>query len=191
MKERAKNSIVKRYRDHELFSDDHVIEERIKAIESLNLGVCFHRKADGWERLSHRFSRSVSVKRGHLSIKHAEQLAECLEMANKLGVIHGEVNVKNLVIDSNDDIKLIDWEIDLIQLSQGKWGLMGTHPWIHEEDQKMFKLSIKTDLLCYYCLLNKVDKMDIHKQSVYDIICSAEASKRPFFKLLKMIKQEK
>ncbi len=89
-----------------------------------------------------------------LSNIHLEKLAQQMDYFSSIGLIHGDLHLKNLLVN-NDDIHIIDWEPSLRQMIGNLNTLMYTAPWIDPEDKESRELSINTDLMCFYRLKNQ------------------------------------
>lgn len=76
-------------------------------------------------------------------------LALQLDDCHAIGLIHGDINAKNIGWDQ-DRLVVLDWEPSLVQRVGESARLMGTPPAIHPMDIKAFTLSAKSDRMAFW-----------------------------------------
>ena len=81
---------------------------------------------------------------GQLSRVYINQVIKVCNRFYKIGLIHGDLNRKNVFISSNQ-IVISDWEPALKQILFAKPSLMGTIPYLDIKDTKKFRISLSTD----------------------------------------------
>ncbi len=140
---------IKKYLSSNLPVTKSEILGRTTLIEEATKGQTkFHFDGD----LIIRTSKNLNgIKPRALSNIHLEKLAQQMDYFSSIGLIHGDLHLKNLLVN-NDDIHIIDWEPSLRQMIGNLNTLMYTAPWIDPEDKESRELSINTDLMCFYRL---------------------------------------
>ncbi len=134
---------------------------RTSLIEEATRGQTkFHFDGDLIVRISNNLD---GIKPKYLSNIHLEKLAQKMDYFSSVGLIHGDLHLKNLLIN-NEDIHVIDWEPSLRQIIGNLNTLMYTAPWIDSEDKESRQLSINTDLMCFY-KLKKQKKYSFFKEN--------------------------
>lgn len=106
-------------------------------------------------------------------------LADLLDEAHQMDLVHGDLNPKNLLVDG-DRVHVLDWEPCLKQLQGSRGVLMGTMPWIDLDDQRSKRLTSRTDLLCLHHLLVGSDPTFYQTPSWVTLRDESLGSPRPF-----------
>jgi thiamine kinase-like enzyme len=97
------------------------------------------------------------------------------------GVIHGDIHLKNFMFcEKKQKLLLVDWEPSLIQIIGSQKQLMGTLPYIDDDDQKNQIISIKTDLLCFYRIFRNKRIPFFRKKEWKELCGCAIQSNKPF-----------
>ena len=79
-----------------------------------------------------------------------KSIAKQLAFMHRCGLVHGDINAKNIWNDGKKAI-LLDYEPSLIQLRKGRICMMGTAPRVHPFDRKKMKLTELSDRLGFIC----------------------------------------
>lgn len=173
--------LVKKYQYEDLIINKKDLLNRISRIEffSFNNGlpVSFIH-GDCLIRQTKRLSRTL-IEYGNILDTHKYQLINLCNQYYNLGLIHGDLNRKNVFLSDNRII-ISDWEPSLKQVVNNKVTLMGTHPYFDINDKKNNKLSINTDIMCVYYMLNKPSLSYFQSDEWMVKLNLANVSKRPF-----------
>ena len=84
-----------------------------------------------------------------------KNLALNLDKLNKLNIVHGDINFKNIVF-TKKRIFLIDWEPVLIKRINKNFFLKSTFPYYSFSDLKSKKITRKTDLIGFLFLSERL-----------------------------------
>ena len=84
-----------------------------------------------------------------------KNLALNLDKLNKLNIVHGDINFKNIVF-TKKRIFLIDWEPVLIKRINKNFFLKSTFPYYSFSDLKSKKITRKTDLIGFLFLCERL-----------------------------------
>ena len=84
-----------------------------------------------------------------------KNLALNLDKLNKLNIVHGDINFKNIVF-TKKRIFLIDWEPVLIKRINKNFFLRSTFPYYSVSDLKSKKITRKTDLIGFLFLCERL-----------------------------------
>ena len=84
-----------------------------------------------------------------------KNLALNLDKLNKLNIVHGDINFKNIVF-TKKRIFLIDWEPVLIKRLNKNFFLKSTFPYYSFSDLKSKKITRKTDLIGFLFLCERL-----------------------------------
>ena len=84
-----------------------------------------------------------------------KNLALNLDKLNKLNIVHGDINFKNIVF-TKKRIFLIDWEPVLIKRINKIFSLRSTFPYYSVSDLKSKKITRKTDLIGFLFLCERL-----------------------------------
>jgi hypothetical protein len=95
-----------------------------------------------------RRTRRLSRVQRRPTLKDFRALAKSLDDAHVAGLIHGDINRKNVIL-TDDACALIDWEPSLSQEVSGRVTMMATRPYIHPADLAQGTITKRTDLYCY------------------------------------------
>lgn len=145
---------VKKYAKEDLFSDEISISERSSLITEFENGVSFKKYQEDWVRESKPIKTNKRrIQRGYFSPEQLREFALYLDEMFLKGIVHGDIHPKNII--HQESLKLIDFEIDLIQRVKGCWSLMVTYPYVALSDKQQFKVTHKTDFVCFLGLFSK------------------------------------
>jgi hypothetical protein len=86
--------------------------------------------------------------------KPLDQLALSLDAISERGLVHGDINLKNVIWDGCNWI-VIDWEPILEYTYKNTKVLMATKPYIYSGDIKTFELTNKTDKIGFFFFIKK------------------------------------
>ncbi len=86
--------------------------------------------------------------------KPLDQLALSLDSISERGLVHGDINLKNVIWDGWNWI-LIDWEPILEYTYKNTRFLMATKPYIYSGDIKSFELTSNTDKIGFFFFIKK------------------------------------
>lgn len=179
--------IIKSYQLSKLCDNLDSINWRIKTIEEITKytlsPVLFVKTDKELVRTSTRV-KILPIQYGKLSCKQNIQLSEYLDFIHNNKLVHGDINKKNLFIDQNNNIILLDWEPSLTQIINNKFSLMGTPPWIDLQDLTQKKLTIKTDLLCFYKVISNSSSDFFKSIKWFDLLKISLSQSNPFAFLL-------
>lgn len=139
--------ITKKYLKSNLTLGISEVFNRMKIIEIATKGLTLFEEQDNF--IIRKSLKIEGYKPKYLTKEQLEQLAKKLDYFYELGLIHGDLHFKNLIV-SNNEVHIIDWEPSLKQLMGNMNTLMYTAPWIDPEDKKNRILTLKTDLMCFY-----------------------------------------
>lgn len=90
-----------------------------------------------------------------------KQLATWINLAHSLGVVHGDIHPKNILILQDLCIRdqlipvVIDWEPSLIQFDGFSLRKRVTEPWLDSQDARRNEISVRTDWLCFHHLVTR------------------------------------
>jgi serine/threonine protein kinase len=175
--------IEKIYKLSHLCTDSSFVDWRINEIMHLThhsiAPIYFEKNNDKLIRKTKRiYIKHISY--GKLSEEQINQLSNFLDEIHKINLVHGDINKKNLFLDKNDNIILLDWEPCLNQIINNKYSLMGTPPWIDIEDKINQTLTIRTDLLCFYRIISN-NSLSFFKSKVwFNLLNSSLLNHKPF-----------
>ena len=185
-----KRHIEKLYSQGVFDLSDPTIRRRLVAIETLTAhtpaAVEFAFDHRGLLRKS-RYLPEPVTRRDLADTTLLQQLAAQLDLAREHSLTHGDIHPKNLRIAPGLGVFLVDWEPSLVQSIRGATRLMATLPWISDQDAMLFKLTLRTDLLCFARLCTFMKRSDYRQiqWAKYFEVCFK--SVRPFEKLFKII----
>jgi hypothetical protein len=148
MRRGAAMTISKSYRLSDLIGDRAGLEHRWAAIEGFTTAfppaVRFEFRNDQLVRHTRRLdARIVTVPQG---VETLSRLADQIDAAHDLGLIHGDIREKN-ILQSDEDVHLIDWEPALRQVIGGVARWMVTSPCRHPDDRAALTVTRLTDLM--------------------------------------------
>lgn len=135
--------LVKRYRCDELLASWPRVAQRIELIER-HTPVRFRRDGAFLFRHTPRARRRARV----LARAHVFGISRQVLRYHAAGLVHGDIHLKNIVLDSAGRALLSDWEPWLRQILHGQPVLMVTYPWIDARDHRLREVSPATDQLC-------------------------------------------
>jgi len=173
---------TKRYLKEHLYSSRDELVERSSKITAFEKDVWFQETDRGWIRKSSVKSNERRVRRYQYKDSNLDLLSDKLDDMFGNGLVHGDIHPKNIV-SYEGELRLIDFEIDLIQYVYGRWGLMVTQPYVALSDKVDFKVTSKTDFVCFAGLFN----LDLAKSLKYDEerLQHLLKCKKPFKEILK------
>ena len=87
---------------------------------------------------------------------------------------------KNIIIDNQENLVISDWEPDLKQYINEKPSYMVTLPWVDKEDIGNEKITINTDLICFFRCISNKNKMYFYSTKWGKLIPQAKTSRNPF-----------
>ena len=149
-----KYKIKKYFYDH-LLDDIAYIRWRTQKIEKLtNRLVTFNFLETHLERKTKLVNRRNTNARSS-NITQWINAANLMDAAHSEGIIHGDLNFKNIAHFDNKII-ILDWEPCLKQVINGKPTLMVTLPKTCKHDIENEKVSKNTDLLCFAKLIRQI-----------------------------------
>ena len=97
-----------------------------------------------------------------------KNLALNLDKLNKLNIVHGDINFKNIVF-TKKRIFLIDWEPVLIKRINKNFFLKSTFPYYSFSDLKSKKITRKTDLIGFLFLCERLFSGKINTFNFYNL----------------------
>ena len=109
-------------------------------------------------------------------------IAEMLDRAFRIGLVHGDIHWKNIVDPAYPT--LVDWEPSLLQTTGGAPRLMVTYPWIDHVDRAAGKVTIRTDLMCFVGLLTAKNSSSFRTEKWENAINHALTKDSPFSVML-------
>lgn len=175
--------IEKTYKFSHLCDDPFLIDWRINQImevtRNLLAPVIFEKNSQILIRKTKR-TQLKSIIYGNLPKEHIYQLSQFLDKIHSLNLVHGDINKKNLFLDKDNNIILIDWEPCLKQIINNRYSLMGTHPWIDIDDKKNKNITIRTDLLCFYKVISNFELSFFNSKLWLNLLENSLLNKQPF-----------
>ncbi len=168
---------IKKYLLSDLTSPQSEILGRISLIQEITQGKTTFEFQD--EYLIRKSIPITGTKPKILTPIHLEKLAIKMDQSYQMGLVHGDLHLKNLLVDQ-DNIEIIDWEPSLNQILGNLNTLMYTAPWIEPEDKTNRELSKNTDLMCFYRLKNQQKYKFFHENSWFLLKKTAKNAKIPF-----------
>lgn len=122
---------------------------------------------------------------GELNYRQKSSMAKSLDSAYSLGLVHGDINKKNVIFTSNI-CHILDWEPSLFQIRRGRPSWMVTNPWVDKTDLMNRKIGPNTDFLGFWNFLENPGAKFFNSDSWVKIAQDAMFEERPFRFLLKM-----
>ena len=89
--------------------------------------------------------------------KHFYGLVEALEYLGSVGLVHGDINRKNIV-NTTSGFKIIDFEPALCQIKRGEPQLMVTIPYVSKLELKTKRITILADKLGFFYFILRIKK---------------------------------
>lgn len=184
--------LIKVYELDNLLDPFDTIRHRIECIESLTQDTLAPVKFELYDNKLIRYTKKIknraSLKYGDLTSEQMHVLGNALDEMYGLGIIHGDLNRKNIILTDNADIFISDWEPSLLQRVNGKSSLMSTLPWIDPIDSESQKLSIKTDLLCFCRVITNYKKPYFYSKLWREMMDEVISDSNPFNSMLKRLR---
>lgn len=87
-------------------------------------------------------------KKYQYSKKYYLNLENAIFHLHNLGIVHGDITKKNIIVDKEKHIHLIDFEPALIQIKNNRTSLMGTPGFIDPDDLVNKRITKRTDIYC-------------------------------------------
>jgi len=161
------NMFLKKYETSQLLSSFEIIQIRVKKINSLDYkrykSICKTQISVESDVCLYK-QKYVKARKHIVDIPMLYKLAEALEYLQDIGLVHGDLNRKNILY-TDDGYKIIDFEPDLYQLKNGLKQTMITVPYVSNEDKRNNTIKTLTDKVsfCYFLLRisNKFGAKDI------------------------------
>lgn len=177
------HSITKTYSMLDLCDDRDNINYRIKTIENITKNtICpifFKQEYNQLVRNSTRI-KIKKIEYGSLNYETNFKFSRYLDSIYNLGFIHGDLNKKNLHIDQNNNIIILDWEPSLSQIINHRFSLMGTQPFIDSQDVLQKKLTIRTDILCFFKIISNSNIKFFNSLKWFNLLNASLINKKPF-----------
>lgn len=114
--------ILKQFRDNASFKREQRIQDQVKHLDFV---VDFYTVfKDAWKRnlvMEYIEGHTLGQKMFDLSknkhealkkgLSYIKESAKCIKILNEEGIIHRDIKVQNLIVDKNDEIRMIDFDI--------------------------------------------------------------------------------
>ena len=115
--------------------------------------VKFEHDVHSVTRFTRRVSNRQRITYGTLTDEQVHDFLAYMDCAHALGLVHGDLNRKNVFLAADGRLCVSDWEPWLVQVIHNKTVLMGTFPWVDNDDKLLFDLTERTDYLCMRLLV--------------------------------------
>ena len=179
-----KDYLIKEYSIQNLIAPQKDVLGRISSIENITketiCPVIFEIQKDKIIRITKKIKDRNHLYYGKLKKHQLYQLAAQMDVAFQKDVTHGDLNRKNIIIDTQENLCVSDWEPDLKQYINGKKSYMVTSPWVDKEDIKKDNISINTDLMCFFRCISNKKKTFFYLNEWTEIALQAKISGNPF-----------
>jgi len=154
-----KKEIIKKFSLKNSYNSLVHIKKRFNKINHISKNFLFVPftlfKVNNYEIISKQiFIISEKVRRAEKLIL-LKNLALNLDKLDKLNIVHGDINFKNIVF-TKKRIFLIDWEPVLIKRINKNFFLKSTFPYYSFSDLKSKKITRKTDLIGFLFLSERL-----------------------------------
>tara|TARA_Y100001968_G_scaffold319397_1_gene350859 strand:+ start:519 stop:1121 length:603 start_codon:yes stop_codon:yes gene_type:complete len=121
------------------------------SIIKLDIKSYFYNKNGLNVEIHQEYSNRIPHQKGEPVLKYLDELRNNLNKAWEEGLVHGDLNRKNILL-TNDGYRIIDIEPLLkIPLQNGKFVLRTTNPYLAEEDRKNWTISQASDQHGFDC----------------------------------------
>jgi len=149
--------IKKCYNRNELLSSVVELRKRWYLIEKLSICLhCFVETVINYNEdyvwiKQHRIKKKpINSISTYQRLKLLQELAADLDIMCQEGFVHGDINRKNIVYDT-EKLLVIDLEPDLVQIKNGIRTLFSTTPYVAASDLRKGEITTATDKIAFAC----------------------------------------
>lgn len=165
-----------------LCGDREAILHRCRLIEAFtfetSVPVHFREETNGLSRFTKKIFRRSLVEYGHLETEQLKSLCDYMEHAHSWGLVHGDLNRKNIFTDETSKLCVSDWEPWLTQIVVNRKTPMVTLPFYDFIDKSRDNVSMRTDIVCLVCIATGVKPSVLDKKQlkcfVDKLICDGD-----------------